>query len=58
MLVCYCVCAALAALYWMVAAAENRRKAARCQELNSELPEASEPTDMTDSEQAGFRYIT
>lgn len=59
MIVCYCVCAALAGLYWVVAAAENRRKdETLAGGVEDDVYDAGEPTDLTDFQQPGFKYIT
>lgn len=56
MIVCYCVCAGLAGLYWFVAAMQNKKKAAGV--LDQTATVGVELTDATDYQQSNFHYIT
>lgn len=59
MIVCYCVCAGLAGLYWVVSAAANRRKEAESVGAIGDLSGDNHvPNDLTDFQQAAFRYLT
>ena len=58
MIVCYIVCAGLAGLYWVVSAAANKRRDAQVDDSATEAYDSTEPTDLTDFQQPGFRYIT
>lgn len=58
MIVCYVVCAGFAGLYWVVSAAANQRRGALVENTVNEARDSAEPTDLTDFQQPGFRYIT
>lgn len=59
MLACYCICAGLMGLYWVISFAQNRRRAAAVaeeQNLDRDLMESF--ADRTDYEQKTFIYTT
>lgn len=64
MIVCYCVCIALAACYWIVAVHRNRKKVAAASAgsaLGFDAPDidgVDHFLDLTDFKQPNFRYIT
>lgn len=57
MLVCYCVCIALAAAYWFVCAAQNKRNHV-LQEDDGDVDILDNFNDLSDNKQVGFRYTT
>lgn len=58
MLICYCVCIGLMAVYWALCVYQNRGVVAPTVEIGDETAVVDSFTDVTDFKQEGFRYTT
>jgi ACS family allantoate permease-like MFS transporter len=56
MIVCYCVCIGLMAMYWALSVMQNRR--IDSSEISTERELVDGFMDLTDQQQEGFKYTT
>jgi ACS family allantoate permease-like MFS transporter len=58
MLVCYCICIGLMAIYWSICVIQNRGVVAPTIEVGDEGAAVESFQDISDFKQEGFKYTT